>query len=275
MICRVLGVSTSGYYDWKHRLTSPPTARVTQTVSLITEIRAIHDKFGYYGAPRIHAELRAREHRVGRKRVARLMRANGICARRGKLKSRPRSAPTRRRPEIGDLVKRDFHADVPNSLWFTDITQIRTSEGWLYAAVIVDAFNREVISWAVAGRETPNTVMNAFREAIQIRKPSEGCIIHSDRGYQFTSDDWSKIASTRKMSVSIGERKSCYDNATMESWFASLKTEEIYPKGQPETRREAGQRLFRYIWSYNTERLHSSLGYASPRDYAESSSICP
>lgn len=203
------------------------------------------------------------------------MRAVGISAQRGKVKYKPRAAPVARRPDLVDLVKRDFHADAPDAVWFTDITQIRTGQGWLYAAVVLDAFNREVISWAVAGVDNPRTVMTALTEAIAIRRPPLGCLIHSDRGYQFTSHDWSKLAATNGLSVSIGERKSCYDNATMESWFASFKNEEIYPKGQPFTRAEASARLFRYIWSYNTERLHSSLGYTSPRDYAATSSTCP
>jgi putative transposase len=242
---------------------------------LLIAIREIHAKFGYYGSPRVHAELLAREHHVGRHRAARLMRANGISAQRGKVKYKPRAAPVARRPDIVDLVQRKFNAPAPNALWFTDITQVRTSEGWLFAAVILDAFNREVISWAVAPTDNIRTVLKAFNEAITIRRPPRGGLIHSDRGYQFTSHEWSATADLHGIKVSIGERKSCYDNAAMESWFASFKTEEIYPKGQPFTRAEASRRLFQYIWSYNTERLHSTLGYASPRDYAASSSICP
>ena len=271
----MLAVSRSGYYDWCLRQSSPPKPREAQAAVLVAAINEIHAKFRYYGSPRVHAELVARNHRVGRHRAARLMRINGIRASRGKVKARPRAAPVARRPEIVDLVRRDFRSNVPNGLWFTDITQIRTGQGWLYAAVILDAFNREVISWAVAGVDNPRTVIQALREAIAIRKPPRGCLIHSDRGYQFTSRDWSTLAADHGLRVSIGERKSCYDNAAMESWFASFKTEEIYPNGQPFTRAEASARLFRYIWSYNTERLHSTLGYTSPRDYAASSSTCP
>ena len=155
------------------------------------------------------------------------------------------------------------------------ITQIRTGQGWLYVAVILDAFNREVVSWAVDGLDTPRTVMRALSETILIRHPAEGCVIHSDRGYQFTSRDWLDLAAGNGLEVSIGERKSCYDNAMMESWFASFKTEEIYPNGTPFTRAEARGRLFRYIWHYNTRRIHSSLGYVAPRTYAAQSSIFP
>lgn len=275
MICRVLRVSRSGYYDWRHRQVAALGPRAAQAAVLIAAIKAIHAKFRYYGSPRIHAELVARDHRVGRHRAARLMRANEISAQRGKVKFKPRAAPVARRPDLLDLVQRDFHADVPGALWFTDITQIRTGEGWLFAAVILDAYNREVISWATAAADNPRTVMKALTEAITIRRPPRGCIIHSDRGYQFTSHDWSAMASLHGFKISIGERKSCYDNATMESWFASFKTEEIYPKGQPFTRAEARRRLFQYIWTYNTQRLHSSLGYTAPIPYRESASTCP
>jgi len=274
-MCRVLGVSRSGYYGWLKRVEDGPTGRAAEDVVLVAEIEAIHAKFRYYGSPRIRHELLARNHQVGRHRVARLMRLNGIRACRGKRKTRPRSAPPARRPEITDKVQRDFQATVPDALWFTDITQIRTGEGWLYAAVILDAFNREVISWAVANQETPRTALRALTDAMAIRRPPAGCIIHSDRGYQFTAADWLNLAAGNKLDVSLGERKSCYDNAAMESWFASFKNEEIYPNGQPASRADARARLFNYIWTYNTQRLHSTLGYVTPRAYAAESSICP
>jgi putative transposase len=270
----VLGVSRSGYYDWVRRDAAPAPRRARQ-VELVAEIAQIHVGFRYYGSPRVHQELLARNHQVGLHQVARLMRVNGIRAVRGKIKSRPRAAPPARRPEIIDRVRRDFRADVPDALWFTDITQIRTGEGWLYAAVILDAFNREVVSWAIAGYETPRTAMHALTDAIKIRKPTPGCIIHSDRGYQFTSKDWLNLAAGNGLAVSIGERKSCLDNAAMESWFASFKNEEIYPNGKPQTRAAARTRLFKYIWSYNTERRHSTLGYIAPRAYQAQSAICP
>jgi putative transposase len=275
MACRVLGVSRSGYYGWLARTTSPPAGRAAGDLRLLAEIRQVHARFGYYGSPRIHHELRARDHDVGRRRVARLMRLHGIRACRGKIKSRPRAAPPARRPEIIDLVQRDFGADVPDAVWFTDVTQIRTTQGWLYAAVILDAFNREVISWATAGHETPKTALQALSEAIRIRRPQPGCIVHSDRGYQFTSGAWRHTTAAAGLKLSIGQRKSCYDNAAIESWFASLKNEAIYPHGQPATRADARTKLFRYIWDYNNHRLHSTLGYVSPKTYAESSSICP
>lgn len=274
-MCQVLGVSRSGYYAWLRRVGRPAVGRRAEDRALLEQIRAIHDQFSYYGAPRVHQELLRRSEHAGRRRVARLMRAHGIKAFRGKIKSRPRSAPPMRRPEVVDLVQRDFRADAADALWFTDITQVRTGEGWLYAAVVIDAFNREVISWAVANHDTPRTAMHALGDAIKIRRPPPGCRIHSDRGYQFTSADWLALAAKNKLVVSIGERKSCYDNAAMESWFASYKNEALYPFGQPSTRREARAGLFRYVWDYNTKRLHSTLGYVSPKAYAASSSTCP
>jgi putative transposase len=261
-------VSRSGFYDWRRRLNQPLAGRAAENHQLLTEIQQIHAEFAYYGSPRVHRELLARRKRAGRHRVARLMRRHGICARRGKIKARPRSAPPTRRPEIIDLVCRNFSAEAPNRLWFTDITVIRTGEGFLWAAVILDAFNREIISWATANLESPRTALRALTDAIKSRRPPSGCIIHSDRGYQFTAHDWIDLARAHRMQVSIGERKSPLDNAAMESWFASLKNEDIYPNGMPKTRAEARSRLFAYIWAYNTRRLHSTLDYQAPIVYA-------
>lgn len=247
----------------------PVSGRAAEDLTLLEEIRAIHEKFRFYGSPRVHRELVRRSRRVGRHRVARLMRAHGIRARRGKIKSRPRSAPPKRRPEVGDLVRRRFVGEGPNRIWFTDLTMIRTGQGMLRVAVILDSHNREVVSWSVADHETPSTVMRALSEAIRIRRPASGCIIHSDRGYQFTSQEWTDIAARNGLRVSIGERKQPQDNAMMESWFASLKNEDIYPGGQPATLADARMRLFQYIQLYNTNRMHSALGYRSPIEYSK------
>lgn len=267
-MCRVLGVSRSGYYDWLDRAQSPPSGRSAGDLVLLDQIKAVHAEFGFYGAPRVHRTLVTGGHRVGRRRVARLMRLHGIRARRGKIKSRPRTAPPVRRPEIRDLVRRNFTAPGPDRLWFTDLTMIATGEGFLRAAVVLDAFSRAVISWTCNNHETPDTAITALAEAIRLRRPAPGCVIHSDRGYQFTSHDWADLAHRHNLEISIGERKSALDYACMESWFASLKKEEIYPHGRPATRAEARTRLFKYIWKYNNKRLHSSLGYLTPTDYA-------
>jgi putative transposase len=265
----MLGVSASGFYGWAHRQQQPPRGRAATDADLLMQIRLIHGRFSYYGAPRIQVALRNKGIAVGRHHVARLMRLNGIYARRGRIKSRPRSAPPSRRPEVGDQVRRHFSAPAPDLLWFTDMTVIRTAEGFLRAAVILDANTREVISWATDGRETPQTVIRALTDAIRIRRPARGCIIHSDRGYQFTAHQWHKLAGSNGLIVSLGERKSALDNAAMESWFASFKNEDIYPNRPIATKAEARERLFDYIWDYNNHRLHSALGYRSPIDYAK------
>jgi putative transposase len=269
VMCRVLGVSTSGYYDWLKRVSGPPSKRAAQEISLLQEITLIHQRFTYYGSPRVQRELRKHQILAGRHRVARIMRVYGLHARRGKPKDRPRSAPPVRRAEVRDKVRQQFVAPGPNRLWFTDLTIISTGQGRLYAAVILDCFNREVISWAVADHETPSTAMNALDDAITVRRPHKGCIIHSDRGYQFTSQEWANLAAKAGLVLSIGERKNPRDNAVMESWFGSYKNEELYPKGTPSSVAEARMRLFRYIHEYNTERMHSTLGYLSPTEYAK------
>ena len=189
-MCQVLGVSRSGYYAWVNRVTSPPAGRAAADAVLLEQIRAIHADFAFYGAPRVHRELRAQHCRVGRHRVARLMRQHGIRARRGQVKGRPRSAPPRRAVHVRDLVRRDFTATAPNRLWLTDVTLVPTGQGRLRAAVVLDAYNREVISWAVDERERPTTALRALTQAIRLRRPAPGCVVHSDRGYQFTAHDW-------------------------------------------------------------------------------------
>ncbi|OBI43972.1 hypothetical protein A5708_17680 [Mycobacterium colombiense] len=266
-MCRVLGVSRSGYYGWVKRVSSPPMGRAAEDAALLDKIKALHAEFSYYGAPRIHQALRRQDLIVGRHRVARIMRCNGIRAFRGRVEIRRRSVPFHRRVDLVDHVQRNFAAEQPDRLWFTDTTLIKTTDGWLYVAAILDAYNREIITWRTSPVESAATAQQALAEAIMIRRPSPGCIVHSDRGYQYTAYEWTTLARRHGMVVSIGERKDPRDNAVMESWFASLKVEELYPKGVPSSRADARQRLFTYVWIYNNKRLHSSLGYQTPRSY--------
>lgn len=245
----------------------PAGGPAAEDIALLEKIKALHAEFSYYGAPRIHHALRRQDVRVGRHRVARIMRRNGIRAWRGRIEIRRRSVPFHRRVDLVDHVKREFHTEQPDRLWFTDTTLIKTSDGWLHVAAILDAYNREIITWATSPVESAATAQQALAEAITIRRPAPGCIIHSDRGYQYTAYEWTTLARQHGMIVSIGERKDPRDNAVMESWFASLKVEEIYPNGQPRNRSDARQRLFAYVWAYNNKRLHSSLGYQPPRNY--------
>jgi putative transposase len=265
-MCRVLGVSRSGYYAWRARLAGPPSRRAAQDLAVLDQIRQVHARFACYGSPRIHRELRARQVQVGRHRVARLMRQHAIRARLGRTK-RARSVPPHRRPEIGDRVQRHFTSPAPDRLWCTDITMIRTHQGWLHAAVILDAFSRKIISWSVNDREDPQTALRALQEAIAIRRPRPGCVLHSDRGYQFTSWQWLHTATDAGLLPSIGERKSALDNAMIESWFATLKNETIYPAGDIATTSTARRLLFDHIIFHNTRRLHSALGYRTPNTY--------
>lgn len=265
-MCRVLGVSRSGFYDWRRRL-DEPSPRTVEDRALLARIVAVNTEFGAYGSPRIHQVLRQSKVRVGRHRVARLMQANNIRAMRGKPKTKPRTAPAVRRPEIKDLVHQIFDPPRPNMVWFTDLTMIKTWQGHLRAAVVIDAHSRRVISWAAADHETPETVYTALRDAIALRKPPRGCIIHSDRGYQFTSETWLAIAANAGLRPSIGRTGTPQDNAVMESWFGSFKNEAIHPYPQPRSYTEARQKLFAYITFYNTKRLHSSRGYQTPVAY--------
>lgn len=267
LICQLLDVSRSGYYGWMQRMAAPPTPRQVAERELVAVIEAIHAELPAYGSPRVWHELRARGHQAGRHRVARLMRCHGIRARRGRIKSRPRSAPPRRRPEIPDLVHRRFRTERPDVLWCADVTQMRTGEGWLYAAVILDAFSRRIISWSTAKDPVLEIALNALQGAVDSRKPSPGTIMHSDRGNQFTSWEWLGRLEAARLRPSYGRIGNGLDNAMIESWFSSFKNEALYPYGIPTTRDAARRVLFQHIVFHNTRRRHSALGYTNPDNY--------
>jgi putative transposase len=267
--CAALQVSRSGYYAWHKRRREPLRGRAAQDAALVEAIADLHStnpNFTTYGSPRLHRELLALGHTAGRHKVARVMRVNGIVARR-RGRGKKRSVPLRKRPDIRDLVKREFNPKAPNRVWCTDVTMIRTGQGWIWAAVMIDLFSRRVVSWAAAERDTPETAMQALQSAIQIRRPEPGCIIHSDRGYQFVAHEWVNTITAAGHQVSMGQRRSPLDNAVIESWFASMKTESLYPAGQPATRAEARELLFRYIVWHNETRRHSTLDYRSPAEF--------
>ena len=262
-MCRILEVSTSGYYAWRTRASAP---RAQQDARLTERIREIHVRSDRtYGAPRIHAELAAEGVRVGRKRVARLMRVadlRGVSRRKS-----PRT--TRREPTAlpaPDLVERDFTATGPDELWVADITYVATWAGFLYLAVVVDAWSRRVIGWAMAQHLRTELVLTALEMAIRQRRPS-GAIHHSDQGSQYTSLAFGKRCQEAGVRPSMGSVGDCFDNALCESFFATLECE-LLDRYTFRTRDAARQAVFQFIegW-YNPHRRHSALGYASPVGY--------
>jgi putative transposase len=262
-MCRVLGVSTSGYYAWrKHR----PSQREQEDVQLVAQIRSIHARSnGTYGAPRIHAELAAAGVRLGRKRVARLMQAIGLQG----VSRRKRPRTTERRPAAQpapDLVQRDFTVCGSNKLWVADITYVTTWAGFLYLAVVVDAWSRRVVGWAMAHHLRTELVLSALEMAIRQRRPAQ-VIHHSDQGSQYTSIAFGKRCRDASVRPSMGSVGDCFDNALCESFFASLECE-LLDRYTFRSHDEARLAVFQFIegW-YNTHRRHSALAYASPIRY--------
>jgi putative transposase len=265
-LCRVLGVSRSGYHDWKDRA---PSKRSREDDALTAEISEIHRRAREtYGSPRVHAELRLRGIRCGRKRVERLMRESGIrgCIR-GKNKRTTR--PDKRAVPAEDLVGRDFTATAPDKLWLADLTYVDTEEGFLYLAFVLDACSRRLVGWAMESHLRTELVMDALRMAIWRRQPAPGLIHHSDRGAQYTSVAFGKRLEEAGIVPSMGGVGSALDNAMAESFVSTLKAELVAHRSFP-TREAAKTAIFDYLESfYNRRRLHSSLGYRSPADFEE------
>ena len=261
LLCRVLQVASSGYYAWRHR---QPSRRSQANAVLTEQIRAIHERSrGTYGAPRIHAELHA-DGPVSRKRVARVMRAAGLAGRPPR-RFRRTTIPDPK-VQLNDLVQRDFTASAPDRKWFGDITYIRTWEGWLYLAVIIDAYSRKVVGWAMADHLRTELATAALQMALTTRRPAPGLVHHTDRGCQYTSSAYGELLSAHQVRQSVGRPGTCWDNSVAESFFATLKTELIYRHSWP-SRRLAESAIFEFIagW-YNQHRRHSTLGYRSPAD---------
>jgi len=266
LMCRMLGVSRSGYYDWKGR---PPSRRSREDAALAQRIREIHHRSrATYGSPRVHAELRAIGIRCGRKRVARLMRKEGLkgCLRGRKKRTTRRDGSALPAP---DLVHRDFTAVAPDRLWVADITYVRTEEGFLYLAFVLDAYSRRLVGWAMATHLRTELVVDALQMAIRRRRPSAGLIHHSDQGVQYTSLSFGKRMEEAGIVPSMGRVGSAYDNSMAESFIATLKTELLYRDRWP-TRESAKTAIFEYLEIfYNRARIHSSLGYRSPAEFEE------
>lgn len=264
-MCRVLGVSTSGYYAWCRR---GPSTREQENAKLTETIRRIHrESWGTYGAPRVHAELTLGHGiRCGKNRVARLMRKAGLEG----AHRRRRRGMTRRQPSATpqpDLVNRDFAANKPNRLWVADMTQHKTDEGWLYLAVVVDVFSRRVVGWSMGERPVADLAVNAVNMAIWNRRPVRGVIHHSDHGAQYTSLAFGRTLRQAGIVGSMGSVGDALDNAMAESFFATLQTELLDRRPWP-TRAALMTAIFEYIEGfYNRRRRHSSLGQLSPDEY--------
>jgi putative transposase len=266
-LCRVLRVSRSGLYAWRSRGISQ---RAASDLVLAARIAAIHaDSDGTYGTPRVHAELAASGIRVSRRRVARLMAEQGLEGVSRRKRRRCTTTPTDR-PAAPDLVERRFDAATgPDQVWFADITYVPTWEGWLYVALVVDAFSRRIVGWSMREGLEAALVVDALGMAATRRRPEPGAIHHSDRGSQYASTIFGRTLAESGLVASMGRRGSALDNAAAESAIASFKTEFVHRRSF-RSRNAAREQIFRWIegW-YNARRRHSSLGYLSPADYEE------
>ena len=270
-MCRRLGVARSGFYAWRSR---PPSRRALADAQLSVTIRQIHTMSrGTYGVPRIHAELLdLYALRCGRKRVARLMRAAGlvgICRRR-RVRTTQRDLAA---VPSDDLVQRAFRANAPDRLWVADITYLPTWQSFLYLAVVVDAYSRRVVGWAMADHLRTGLVLDALAMAVQRRRPKSGLIHHSDHGCQYTSLAFGRRCRESGIAQSMGSVGDCYDNAMAESFNATLECE-LIARNRWRTHSEARMAVFDFIEGfYNPHRRHSALGYLSPAEYERRSAL--
>lgn len=264
LLCRMLGVSRSGYYAWRSR---PPSRRSQEDAALAEKIVEIHRRSREtYGYPRVHAELRALGLRCGRRRVARLMRKSGL---RGCVRGRRKRTTRRDRDAVPapDLVRRKFAAAAPDRLWLADITYLKTDEGFLYLAFVLDAHSRRVVGWSMANHLRTELVIDALEMAVWRRKPDAGLIHHTDRGSQYTALSFGKRLEGVGIVPSMGRTGSALDNAMAESFVSTLKAESV-DRQRFSTREAARVAIFEYVEGfYNRTRRHSSLGYTSPIDY--------
>jgi len=260
-----LSVTRSGYYRWiSTGMKSPKLLTETELLNQILEI--FNNSKQRYGSPRITAELRSKGMRISKKRVARIMKKHGIKSK-TKRRFKVTTNSKHKLPIAKNLVEMKFNPTSANILWTSDITYIRTQEGWLYLAVILDLWSRSVISWGADKYMDENLVIRTLDKAIAIRGKQENLIFHSDRGSQFASLRMRKLLEQNQIRQSMSSKGNCYDNAPTESFFSTLKRELVYRENF-KTREEAKQKLFEYIEVfYNRKRRHSSLGYLSPLDF--------
>lgn len=261
LMCSVLGVSHSGYYAWRKR---QPSTRERENRSLRALIRLLHKKSRKtYGYRRVHAALVSQGTTCGKNRVARLMKEDCLQARR--RRQYKRTTQSRHHwPIAPNRLDQSFVAASPNQKWLTDITYIRTAEGWLYLSVVLDLYSRAVIGWAMEPYLTDSLTRKALKMALARRQPQPGWLHHSDRGSQYASSSYQNLLNSHSALTSMSRTGNVYDNAPMESFFATLKTELIHHRSY-ETRQQARNDIFEYIEVfYNNQRLHSALGYLTP-----------
>jgi len=264
LMCRALAVSAGGYYAWKDR---PESRRARHTRILLSEIRGVHrESRETYGSPSIWDALVKQGHRVGKHRIARLMRAEGIRAKTVK-QWRATTQSNHRMPVAANVLERQFSVTRPTQVWAGDITDVWTTEGWLYLAVVLDLYSRAVIGWALEARLTGDLTQQALTMAIRHRTPKAGLRHHSDRGSQYAATAYQQRLTTHGMTGRMSRRGNCWDNACVESFFGTLTRELIYQR-QYRTRDETTQDIFEYIEVfYNRLRRHSTLDYDSPAEF--------
>jgi putative transposase len=264
MMCRMVSVSRSGYYAWKHR---PHSDRDKANQLLANEIkRVFDDEKGRPGSPRITRRLQEEGQSVSRHRVAKIMRINGWRAKAAK-KYKATTNSNHSLPVAPNLLEQNFTADAPDQKWVSDITYIWTEEGWLYLAVVLELYSRRVIGWAIAERMTASLVCDALVMALWRQHMPKGVIVHSDRGSQYCSAAYQRLFDKHQLICSMSKKGDCYDNAAMESWNHSFKVEAVHGE-RFLTRSDAKYQVFEYIEVYyNRKRLHSKLGYLSPEAF--------
>lgn len=263
--CRVLAVSPGGYYDWLER---PASVGQKRREELVGRIRRVHAASrGRYGSPRVWGQLRAEGVGVCQNTVARLMHSAGLQAK-GKRTFVPRTTDSvHQQPVAANVLARQFRAARPNTKWAGDITYIPTAEGWLYLAGVIDLCSRRIVGWSMADHMETDLVADALEMALRRRQPAAGLLHHSDRGVQYASDRYQSLLAAHGIEVSMSGKGDCWDNAVMESFWATLKTELVHHERYA-TRAEARRSIFEYIEVfYNRKRLHSSLGYVSPETF--------
>ena len=263
LLCELLGVSSSGYYGWRQKR---PSKRQREDAALAAKIAAAHRASrGTYGSPRIVADLREEGTRTSKRRCARLMRAQGLHGKK-KNRRRPRTTDSRHaQPVAPNLIAERPAPSGPNQAWRTDITYLKTAEGWLFLAAILDAWSRRVVGWACAPTLHASLALAALRDALQRRQPPKGVLHHSDRGCQYVDADYVALLTAAGLERSMSRAGNCYDNAAMESFWSTFKSDTGLDEIVLATRRDAELAVFDYIETfYNPRRRHSSLGYLSP-----------